>query len=319
MTCDNASNGRAHKDALARCYEVLKQSSTSFNLASRLLPAPARDAAAAVYAWCRHCDDAIDLVAAEEQEHALQQLRGELNAVYRGLPQEDPLLAAFQRVVLDTGIPHFYPHELLSGLAMDVAGQHYRSVDELLLYCYRVAGTVGLMMCHVMGVRDNRCLTNAAHLGIAMQLTNIGRDVYEDWQRGRLYLPAELLGPGATAQEGLPAQLPTRQAGIAVGHLLDLADGYYRSADAGLFDLGWRAALAVRVARLVYAAIGDVLWARSLDVLAPRAVVRRSRKLFLVVEALVFTLGQMPLRLRHLKPVASPCRVLRFADVCPTS
>ena len=120
-------------------------------------------------------------------------------------------------------IPRRYADELLDGMAMDIGRIRYARVQELLVYCYRVAGTVGMMMAHVMGVRDGAALRHATDLGIAMQLTNICRDVVEDERRDRVYLPAELLG----------GDLPPTQAGArtaaAVAALLRVADDHYRS------------------------------------------------------------------------------------------
>jgi uncharacterized protein (DUF2141 family) len=150
-----------------------------------------------------------------------------------------------------------------------------------------------------MGVRDERALVHAAHLGIAMQLTNIARDVREDWQRGRLYLPDQWLdacgAPGLRARLGgpLPADAVPALA-RATQALLRLADRYYASGDAGLLALGTRCSFGVRAARLIYAAIGGVLRARGCDPLAPRAVVPLATKAWLVLRALFATFGTLP-------------------------
>src|SRR5690606_7354832 len=149
-----AGGGVSAVDPRRVCREVLASNSRSFDLASRLLPADCRDDAAAVYAWCRRVDDAIDLVPASEQPSALERMRQELDAVYAHAPQTDPVLQAFQQVVQARSIPQQYPSELLLGMEMDVRGQRYETLDDLLCYCYRVAGVVGLMMSHVMGVTD---------------------------------------------------------------------------------------------------------------------------------------------------------------------
>ncbi|HEY6551894.1 MAG TPA: phytoene/squalene synthase family protein, partial [Vicinamibacteria bacterium] len=163
---------------------VLAHHSKSFALAGRLFPPGPREDAAAIYAWCRGCDDAVDLELPKLQASALARLAGRLERLYAGEPAYGPVEAAFQEVIQERAIPQSYPADLLEGLGMDVDFRRYETMDELLLYCYRVAGTVGLMMCHVMGVADPRALRHAAHLGMAMQLTNISRDVMEDWGRG---------------------------------------------------------------------------------------------------------------------------------------
>jgi phytoene synthase len=271
-------------------HRVLARHSKSFALAAKLLPPESRDDAAVLYAYCRRADDAVDDDAPPGVRRArVEQLKLELDSIYAGEEQSDPLLAAFQRVVQRRSIPEQYPRDLLAGLATDVAVVRFRTLDELLLYSYRVAGVVGLMMCHVTGLRDPRALENAVHLGIAMQLTNVCRDVDEDFRRGRVYLPASLLGECGAA--GLDPDFdrslaPYRSAlGRVLKSLLALADRYYASGDAGIPALPPRAALAVRAARLVYSAIGDELARRRYDVLAGRAVVSLPRKLFLVLRA----------------------------------
>ena len=269
--------------------DVLAAKSKSFALAGRLLGDLERDRAAIVYAWCRRADDAIDEGA---DPRALERLRAELDAIDRGEATGDATLDAFAGVVRACRIPRAYPDELLAGMAMDAGGFTYRTLDDLLLYAYRVAGTVGLMMCHVLGLRDDRALLRGVHLGIAMQLTNICRDVHEDWQRGRLYLPRDLLdAAGAPAlAPGGPFPAAARAPVAAVTRrLLAEADVYYRSADRGMGDLPWRAALAIRTARLVYAAIGDRVAAQHHDPLAPRAIVPTRAKLRLALRAATLT------------------------------
>jgi phytoene synthase len=204
-------------------------------------------------------------------------------------------------------------------MAMDVAGQRYETLAQLQLYCHRVAGVVGLMMAHVFGVRDDAALTAAAQLGIAMQLTNICRDVAEDWQRGRLYLPDDRLqqhGVGGLAAElgrPLPAAAVRPIAGV-VRDLLALADRQYRAGRRGIGALPWRAGLAVRAAASIYAAIGDRIRERGCDVTARRAIVSRARKLALAVGAGGRAVLAAP---RHLVGPAPriPSRTLEASDV----
>jgi phytoene synthase len=262
-------------------HRSLAKNSKSFALAGRLLPGDCRDDAAVIYAWCRDCDDAIDLAPAVARRAALARMRRELHAIYAGEPQIDPLLASFAEVVHRRRIPEPYPRALLDGMGMDLTEVRYQTFDELVPYCFRVAGTVGLMMCHVMGVRDPAALRHAAHLGIAMQLTNICRDVAEDWRNGRLYLPRDLLGNAATDRLD-----PTAAAG-AVRALLDRARAVYRSGDRGLPSLPFRCAIAIRAARLIYADIGRAIAKQAHAVSAPRAYVSLPRKLALTLRAVI--------------------------------
>jgi 15-cis-phytoene synthase len=287
--------------ALALSRASIALHSKSFALASRLLPSDGRDEAAVVYAWCRRADDAVDLVPSSEQAGAVARLRRELAAIYDGDAQIDPILAAFQSVVESRRIPRAYPAELLSGMAMDAEGAMYRTYAGLLSYCFRVAGTVGLMMSHVMGVRHPTALRHAAHLGMAMQLTNICRDVQEDWQRGRLYLPDEWLTFAgrldlrARLGDPMPKQ-STRAVASVIRELLRRADAFYASGEQGIPLLSFRSALSVRTASFVYADIGRAILAQNADPFAPRAVVGTARKLRLMLRALKMTIGQVPRR-----------------------
>jgi phytoene synthase len=287
-------------EAIALARAEIAAGSRSFALASRILPRRIRDQTAFVYAWCRRADDAIDLAPADAQPEILIGLERELDRIYRGTAT-DPVLAGFASVVEDRWIPHAYPAALLAGMAMDVAGTRYRTVADLELYAWRAASVVGLMMSHVMGVRRDRALVEAAHLGLAMQLTNVCRDVAEDWERGRLYLPDELLAAhGAAGLAGdLGRPLPRSALGPiagAVADLLAIADRHYRRGDRGLAALPWRCAAAVRAARHIYAAIGGRLAARRHDVTAGRAVVSTPRKLWHVAAALLRAAGEAPAR-----------------------
>lgn len=303
----------------AVCADTLARHGKSFALASVWLPPAERGAAAALYTWCRRADDAVDAPAGLAPAAALASVERRLDAIYAGDAQADPADAAFQRVVLEHAVPAEYPRQLLAGLAMDVAGTPYPDLASLYLYCYRVAGTVGLMMTHVLGVSDERALRHAAQLGIAMQLTNICRDVHEDWQAGRLYLPAELLSDVGLPELGseLGRPLPTSARAPlarALDVLLGEADRWYACADRGLSALPWRAALAIRTARRVYAAIGDRIRASGCDVFAGRAVVPPRHKIGLAAASAGRALLELPARtLRPHRRVAIQ-RIVRFPD-----
>ena len=299
---------------------IIQHHSKSFALASRLLPARARKDAVAVYAWCRRADDAIDLTTPDRQPATLRELRAELDSVYSGASLSDPVLQIFQRAVRGRRIPREYAEDLLTGMQMDVEGRDYPDLPSLLEYCYYVAGCVGLMMCHVMGLRDDRALVNASHLGIGMQITNICRDVEEDWGRDRLYLPAELLAshgaPDLAGRLGGPFPEEARKPSAgAIRELLRVADEYYRSGDRGIPALGWHESLAIRTARSVYSAIGGKIANQGFDPVAGRAFVSRGEKLRLAAVAMGAGIsdgvGRMVSRAAATRP---PGIVLRFPE-----
>ena len=299
---------------------IIQHHSKSFSLASRLLPPQARGHAVAVYAWCRRADDAIDLAESEPPGGALTRLDSELQEVYSGASVNDPVLQIFQRAVRERGIPIEYPLDLLNGMRMDAEGRRYETMADLLDYCYHVAGCVGLMMCHVMGVADDAALANAAHLGMAMQLTNICRDVAEDWERGRLYLPDSVLAehgaPGLADRIGGPfppeARIPTAR---TITDLLAEADRYYVSGDQGLPALDWRCALSIRTARVVYSEIGERIQAQECDPLAGRAFVSGGEKVIMALGSVANSIADLPNRMvRGRMPARKPGAVLRFPD-----
>ena len=280
---------------------ILAHHSKSFAFAGRLLPSWCRDDAAALYAWCRRCDDAVDGPReAAARATAVAELRVELARVYGAGVERDPVLAGFQEVVRRHAIPRRFAEDLVAGMAMDVGAVRYRTFDDLRLYCYRVAGTVGLMMAHLMGVRDWSVLRRAVDLGVAMQLTNICRDVEEDAERDRIYLPAELLEAHRRPED------PGGEVGRAVAELLRRADELYASADVGLSALPLRCAIGIRAARLIYAEIGRVIAHRHFDVQAGRAVVSHGRKSWLALRALCGALwSRLTSRLRSLESEVS--------------
>lgn len=188
--------------------QAINVGSKSFAAAAKLFDERTRQSAVMLYAWCRHCDDVID-----GQTLGHGQLAGDRNSgearlaelvdlterAYAGEAMSDPAFAAFQQVVQRHQIPKRYPLEHLAGFRMDVQDYRYQTLDDTLLYCYRVAGVVGLMMARVMGAEAEPTLERACDLGLAFQLTNIARDIVEDAQIGRVYLPAEWL-----AEVGIP-------------------------------------------------------------------------------------------------------------------
>ncbi len=267
---------------------MIRKGSRSFALASTLFDDRTREHAYMLYAWCRHCDDVIDgqelgmashVQAPREQAASLAQLRAETRRALNGEDLTDPVFVAFQRVASEHRIPERHPLALLAGFEMDVAGHRYQTLDETLLYCYRVAGVVGVMMAMVMGVRDNATLLRAADLGIAFQLTNIARDVLDDARNGRCYLPADWLTDAGIPGERLaePGYRPAL-AGI-VARLLGESGRYYASAAVGLRALPLRSAWAIATALGVYRDIGRIVLEKGASAWDSRAVVSTPRKL----------------------------------------
>jgi phytoene synthase len=249
----------------------IQKGSTSFAAAAKLFHPRVRDDAYLLYAWCRHCDDEIDgqvmghgaaavldpLLAAAK----LAELEVKTRRALAGEALDDPAFAAFQRVALRHGIAARYPLDLLEGFRMDVEGRTYRTLEDTLRYAYHVAGVVGVMMAQVMGVKDLATLRRAADLGLALQLTNIARDVVEDAKIGRVYLPTDWLGAAARCPEAVADPANRAEVFAATKRLLTAAEPYYDSALDGLKALGFRSAWAVASARGIYRQIGAAVLA----------------------------------------------------------
>lgn len=287
--------------ALSECRWMIQKGSKSFSLAARLFDPPTRDAAFFLYGWCRYCDDQVDQVGASvtaaELNQRLKALKDKTAAAFSVVPQEEPVFIALQYIVHRYGIPAHYALELIEGMAMDVRATQYTSLKELLLYCYRVAGTVGLMMAHVMGLRDEAALKHAADLGIAMQLTNIARDIVEDASMGRVYLPAAWLAEAKIAPEEIAAPAHREKLAMLTQRLLHEAEHYYRSGDEGLWHLSFRSACAVAAARSVYSEIGALLLRKGSRAWDERTYVTGARKIYVVLKGVTRLLRSAPARL----------------------
>jgi len=251
-----------------RSEEAIEKGSQSFAAAARLFDRAIRDDAVMLYAWCRHCDDVIDGQVAghgqatgfrDGQRERLAELRQKTGAALAGAESTDYIFEALRRVVSRHDIPHRHPQELLRGFEMDVECRRYRTIEETLDYCYHVAGVVGVMMAMIMGVRERAVLDRASDLGLAFQLTNIARDVIDDAQAGRVYVPEELLARHGILQVAAEDRNQWPRLHAAALDLLDLAETYYQSAYSGLPALPARSAWAIAAARRVYRAIGQKL------------------------------------------------------------
>jgi phytoene synthase len=264
---------RLRRDDRLACKSWIRRHSKSFFLSSLLLPARVREASWALYAFCRRADDAVDVEAAGGMAR-VESLRRRLDGVYAGRAEDDAIDRAFAAVVERHAIPRALPEALLAGMEMDARGVRYATDDELYVYCFRVAATVGLMMTRVMGAAADVAYLRAADLGVAMQLTNIARDVGEDERRGRVYLPAALLeGVGGDRRQ-------------AVRAILERAETHYRAADRGVPLLPADCRFAIASSRNIYSAIGAAIARNGYDSVSQRAYVSLPRKLWLVARAL---------------------------------
>ena len=275
---------------MAACRALLRGGSRSFHLASRLLPRAVGEPAAALYGFCRFADDAVDEGGGEDGGEdggdgvaALARLHERLDRAYAGRPHNSPIDRAFADVVHRHAIPRALPESLLEGFAWDAEGRRYSDLSDLTAYAARVAGSVGAMMAVLMGARGADAVARACDLGVAMQFSNIARDVGQDARAGRLYLPLHWL-----AQEGIDAEafladpVFSPALGRVVRRLLTHAEALYVRADSGIALLPRGARPGIRAARTLYAAIGHQVACAGYDSVRRRAVVPAGRKLALL-------------------------------------
>jgi len=274
--------------------ERIEKGSKSFSAAARLFDPDTRAHTYMLYAWCRHCDDVIDgqelgfasgEMAAQTPAERLAELRDKTSRAVRG-DWDEMVFGALHRVVTERGIPERYLQDHLDGFAMDVAGQRYRTLDDTIVYCYHVAGVVGVMMAMIMGVRDTATLDRASDLGIAFQITNITRDVMDDAAMGRVYLPEDWLEEAGVPLGAVEDPAYRDQVADVTQRLLEIADRFYVSSRHGIASLPFRAAWAIAVARFVYRDIGRLVMNRGPAAWDRRAKVTAPRKLYGVARSL---------------------------------
>lgn len=178
-------------EGLLLAETITKQHAKTFYFASRFLKKEKRSAAYAVYAICRISDEAVDGKQYPSSLGSLAVLQQKIDAVYKNAHPSDPLLLALQQSINKYHIPKKYFDSLIEGMHMDLYKNRYKNFEELYDYCYKVAGVVGLIMLEIFGYTDPKATDYAINLGVAMQLTNILRDIKEDFNRNRIYLPED--------------------------------------------------------------------------------------------------------------------------------
>ncbi len=302
-----------HAD-LAACRALLRGGSRSFHAASLLLPRSVRDPATALYAFCRLADDAIDQDGGRLA--ALARLRERLARAYEGRPLPIPADRALAVVLTRFAIPRDLPEALLEGFAWDAAGRRYETLAELTDYAVRVAGTVGAMMAVLMGVRAPDIVARACDLGVAMQLSNIARDVGEDAAAGRLYLPLQWLREaGIDGDAWLRSPVFSPALGGVVQRLLAHADILYARAGSGVRRLPLGCRPGIGAARLLYAEIGHEVARRGGDSVGGRAVVSGRRKLALLGQSVIE--AALPWRLSAEPPLAEARYLISAVAAAP--
>jgi phytoene synthase len=271
----------------AQACQATKLGSQSFYFASRFFPAELRRRAYAIYWFCRTTDDLVDEAPSrDEGERALNAWETEFNEK----APTNPILKHFHEIARECEIPAEYPLDLIAGCRMDLHQARYANFDDLKLFCYRVASTVGLMMCHAIGfTRDTDpaiAKQHAIQLGIAMQLTNILRDIATDLKLGRIYIPTCDLESFEYPEAQLRAGSITPQFRELMKFQADRARRYYDAGVAGIPMLKPEGRFAVEIAAKVYSRILDQIETLDYNVFAHRAVVPTREKYWITAKSI---------------------------------
>lgn len=280
--------------AYTHCRQITRHYAKTFYLATRFLPTVKQRSIFAIYGLCRYVDDLIDesedlvtntRIEAADAKPLMDEFQQKLEEAYRTKHSDNPILLAFADTLKTYHIPMSYPLELMEGVCMDLHINRYQTFDQLYGYCYKVASVVGLMTSEVFGYDHPKAIGHAIDLGIAMQLTNILRDIGEDLERNRIYLPLdELRSFGLTEQDLFDHVVDDRFMDF-MGFQIARARSYYSSADEGIAMLSPDSRLPVILARENYSRILDVIERNIVQVYKHRAYLTTTQKLKILPKA----------------------------------
>ena len=268
----------------ARCADITRRSSSNFYYAFMLLPGERRRALYAVYAFCRFIDDIADDDTITQPAEMLARWRDELHNVFAGAPTR-PVSRALADNLVRFNLPRRYFDEIIDGVEMDLTRRRYESFDELSLYCRRVASAVGLICIEIFGYRNPATRVYAEKLGLAFQLTNIIRDVREDAERGRIYLPLEDLRRFTVTEAELLDGSYTDRFRSLMAFEAQRARDFYRQAAAALPLEDRPSMLSAEAMRLIYSALLERIVRADYRVFDRRHRLSTPRKLYLVGRA----------------------------------
>jgi phytoene synthase len=268
-----------------RCAEITRQSSSNFYYAFMLLPAERRRALYAVYAFCRFVDDVADDESIREPAALLARWRGELGRVYgEGVPTR-AISRALADAVKRFSVPRAYFDELIAGMEMDLSRKRYATFEELRSYCYRAASVVGLICIEIFGYSNPAARIYAENLGIACQLTNILRDVKEDADKGRIYLPLEDLERFGVSEQDILKGVYSESFTRMMEFEAQRARDFYRIARQSLPPEDRSTLLTAEAMRMIYGKLLERIISSNYRVLDRRLSLSATHKLYLVGRA----------------------------------
>jgi 15-cis-phytoene synthase len=284
------------RGAYSQCRAITRQHAKTFYMATRFLPYSKQRGIFAIYALCRYIDDLVDeaedLVIKQKMEPSgiflrLAEFQQKLENTYRGVEHNDPILIAFADALKQYDISIHLPFELIEGVKMDLTKKRYQTFDELYNYSYKVASVVGLMTSEVFGYSDPKALRYAVDLGIAMQLTNILRDIGEDLDKDRIYLPQNELSDFGISEKNLFDHQNSEAFQKLMMFQIERARDFYERADVGISMLSADSRLPVALARENYSRILDKIEANNYNVFDRRAYLTSAEKLSIMPRVLM--------------------------------
>jgi 15-cis-phytoene synthase len=282
--------------AYDRCRDVTRKHAKTFYMATRFLPYHKQRSIFAIYALCRYLDDVVDeaedlvqkkKITRRQMFSRLKSFRIKLIGTYRGMEYENPILIAFSDVLNRFNISLEHPLTLLEGVQADLVKNRYETFGELYEYSYKVASVVGLMTSEVFGYDDPKALNHAVDLGIAMQLTNILRDVGEDLNNNRIYIPKEDLERFGITEEELFRKKVCGKFTDLMTFQIGRTREYYQSADTGITMLSKDSRLPVVLARENYSRILNKIEENQFRVFDRRAYLSSAEKLSILPKVIM--------------------------------
>ncbi len=271
-------------------FEIIRSNAKSFFFASKFLPKDVRFATYAIYAYCRFVDDTADNPRERSNSEVLSELdyiRDEIEIAYRSGESEHPALRAFVAVARRYGIPKKLPLDLIEGARMDLTKSRYENFDELYEFAYKVASVVGLMMTYALGFKRPETLDYAEKLGISMQLTNILRDVKEDKEMGRIYLPSDEMREFGVSEEQIIDERFDGEFKNFMIYQVERACSYYQAAEPGIDLLNKKSRFSIRAASRIYGGILKKLEEVDYNPFKGRVFVPKSEKINILIKEIL--------------------------------
>lgn len=282
---DQKDTEKILKEGFRKAESITRQYAKTFYFASKFLPAENRLAAYSVYAICRMSDESVDTKNPVSKEEQLTKVRENINAAYYNQLLKNPLLIAFKQTIISYKIPKQYFDDLLCGMSMDLTKNRYKDFDELYLYCYRAAGVVGLIMLKILGSNNTLAQKHAIELGIAMQLTNILRDIKEDYILNRIYLPQDEMQKFSVSENHICLEKIDSHFKSLLKFQIERARKFYQLSEQGIkMVTTHNSRFVVKLMKEMYASILTSIIKNDYDVFSQRAHINFFQKIIIYLK-----------------------------------